>query len=284
MNKNNGKEYDVDGNVKGVVYRYVNIFEGDEYGWCYVGDTDNEKSRRNSWKNHSNQRYAGKKLNDARNKYGLESFRYEVLETIFAPEDEIMKKLDELEAYYIEKYDSIRHGYNTSKGGTGQKGVAFSADHRNKISQNHRKTQAQEAKDKISSSNKGHVVSEATRAKISQGNRGKKRTDIQKQAQSERMKGKAPEKATAAAKEWIKQNGGGYWGNHVLSASAKQNMKAAQQKRGKDVIAIYPDGTEKTFTTMLDAANACKMNVGSVAYAAKKSNRTCRNGMKFRFI
>lgn len=87
--------------------------------------------------------------------------------------------------------------------------------------------------------------------------------------------------ATAAAKEWVKQNGGGYWKNRTLPDEAKANMKKAQQERGTDCVATFPDGSEKTFPTMLDAANATGLNVGSVKYSIDH-NSTTRNGFKFR--
>ena len=57
----------------------------------------------------------------------------------------------------------------------------------------------------------------------------------------------------------------------------------AQQKLGVKVIAIYPDGSQMEFDTMLDAAKACNMNVGSIA-SVIKTGGTCRNGMKFQKI
>ena len=86
--------------------------------------------------------------------------------------------------------------------------------------------------------------------------------------------------ATEAAKEWVKQNGS-YWKNHPIPDEAKANMKKAQQLRGTDCIATFPDGHEEAFPTMLDAANATGLNVGSVKYSIDH-NSTTRNGIKFR--
>ena len=46
------------------------------------------------------------------------------------------------------------------------------------------------------------------------------------------------------------------------------------------VKAIYPDGTTKEFTTMLDAANECGVDVGSVYNCIQTGGRT-RAGYKF---
>ena len=60
-------------------------------------------------------------------------------------------------------------------------------------------------------------------------------------------------------------------------------MKKAQQKLGVKVLAISPDGSQKEFNTMLDAAKEFGLNVGSVA-SVIKTGGTCRNGMTFQRI
>lgn len=49
------------------------------------------------------------------NKHGVENFYYEVLEDKVPYEE-----LDNREQYYIEKYDSYKHGYNSTTGGDGK--------------------------------------------------------------------------------------------------------------------------------------------------------------------
>lgn len=49
------------------------------------------------------------------NKHGVENFYYEVLENNVPYEE-----LDKREQYYIEKYDSYKHGYNSTTGGDGK--------------------------------------------------------------------------------------------------------------------------------------------------------------------
>ena len=110
-----------------------------------------------------------------------------------------------------------------------------------------------------------------------------KRTDEQRKAQSERMKGKEPVKASEAAKEYRKTHKP-YWQEHPVTDEMRANMKAAQQKLGTKVIAIYPDGATQVFNTMLDAAKACDMNVGSVSYLANSNGISAKNGMRFQKI
>ncbi len=261
-------DYNGQGLTRGVIYRYINQTEGNEKGWSYVGNTMNEKTRRYSWNNHGNKNYGGEKINAARAKYKLENFTYEVLEEIYdADENALQMKLDEREAYYVQQFDSIGHGYNTSKGGTGNKGVDFSQTHRANIGKASTGRKHSEAsKRQISEKLMGREVSGETRLKISKGNTGKKRTAEQRRAESERLKGKEPKAATQGAKLWVINNGGSYWKNHPLPPEAKRHMKEAQQNRGVKVRVEYCDGRVETYNTMLDAATKLKIGVGSVHY------------------
>ncbi len=283
------KHYDLNekGQIRGVIYRYINQSEGEEKGFSYVGSTMNEKTRRYSWKNHSNKSYGGKKINDARVKFGIENFIYEVLEEIYnADEKALQKKLDEREAFYVQQFDSFQNGYNTSKGGTGNKGVNFSQTHRNNIGKASKgRKHTEETKKQIGAKLKGHPVSDDTRQKISEGNKGKKRTAEQRHAESERLKGKVPEAATQGAKLWVINSGGGYWKGKTMTHEAKQHMKEAQQKRGIMVRVEYSDGRVETYNTMLDAAKGLEIGVGSVHYYLNAGNGNWhKNGFKIEKI
>ena len=276
-------EKDNTGKIRGVVYRYINQTEGEEKAWSYVGNTMNEKIRRQSWNNQGNQSYGGEKINTARQKFGVKGFSYEVLEEIFdADERALQKILDEKEAEYVEKYDSVEHGYNTSKGGTGNNGVAFSDTHRANIGKASKgRTHTEETKKQIGAKLKGREVSDETRQKISNGNKGKKRTAEQRRAQSERLKGIEPTAATEKAKEWHAKEGG-YWKGKKMSEEAIKNMKEAQQKRGVKVRVTYKDGTTKDFNTISDCAKELGIKAGSVHYYLKDGlGKTHKNGYKF---
>ena len=256
------------GEIRGVIYRYINQSGGEEKGWSYVGSTMNETIRRHSWNNRGNKQYGGEKINAARMKVGLKNFSYEVLEEIYdTDENALQQQLDNREAYYVQQFNSINHGYNTSSGGTGNKGVNFSPTHRANIGKASTGRKHSEAsKRQISEKLMGREVSGETRLKISKGNTGKKRTAEQRRAESERLKGKEPKAATKGAKLWVINNGGGYWKNHELPPEAKQHMKEAQQKRGIKVKVEYKDGRVETFNTMLDAATKLGIGVGSVSH------------------
>jgi len=63
----------------------------------------------NRWKHHISK--CDSKLHEAINKYGLENFTFEIIDTF----DE-NKDLNHSESWYIRTFDSIKHGYNTRKG------------------------------------------------------------------------------------------------------------------------------------------------------------------------
>ena len=259
------------GMYEGVVYRYINKTEGDENGWCYVGNTTDERRRRYSWNNHGNRSYGGKKINDARTKFGPENFDYEVLEKVSAATvGELKALMDQKEATYIKQFNSIQQGYNRSEGGTGNKG-GITEEHRKNIGKASKgRKKSQETRDKISASLTGRIVSKETREKISKGNKGKKRSEEVKKKQSAMRKGKVPNHLIAANKEWRKNGGTTKGIKHTEIAKAK--MKAAQQANGTKVKVTTSDGTEQYYSTMLDAAKALGVNVGSIDYYVNKSN------------
>ena len=52
--------------TSGVIYRYVLKKKGDpDYGKSYIGETTDEKTRRQNWKKANNKSYASSKLNKA---------------------------------------------------------------------------------------------------------------------------------------------------------------------------------------------------------------------------
>jgi hypothetical protein len=268
-----------DGKYRGVIYERHNKATDQSY----VGKTDNEKIRKQSWNNKGSRSYGGKKIMEARKEYGTgpDAWDYNVLEEIFSDtHEELDAKLKERETHWIREKDTVENGYNHSYG-DGNLGIEYDEERRKQCGNAMRgKHHTEETKAILRQKNKGVPRPDEVKAKISRATKGLKRTEAQKQAQSARQKGKVPVAATEAAKEWVKQNGS-YWKNHPIPDEAKANMKKAQQLRGTDCIATFPDGHEEAFPTMLDAANATGLNVGSVKYSIDH-NSTTRNGIKFR--
>ena len=271
----------VDGQgYEGVVYSYQNSADDNK---VYVGCTPRERTRRDSWRNWKNA-YAGEKIKTARKNSTLSDWSYKVEERLYSDDlQELQAKLEEREAFYIDFYDSCNNGYNSNRGGTGHTGMTRSEETRRKISRNHRDYQSKEAREKLSNSLLGHEVKESTRDKISKGNSGKVRTDDMKQAQSERLKGIEPKAASEAAKAWREQNGGNYWTGKKMSDEAKANMSAAQRKRAIKIKAHYPNGSEKTFETMLDAATELGIGTGSIHNNLKHSSPDFKTASGFWF-
>ena len=116
--------------------------------------------------------------------YGSENFRVELLISVNNKEDALKN-----EVRFINEYNSIKNGYNTSKGGTdgstGQKkGYILSEGHKKNISLNHHdikgernpfygKKHTEESKKKLSEALKGRVFTEEWREKLSEANKGK---------------------------------------------------------------------------------------------------------------
>lgn len=266
--------------TSGVIYRYVLKKKGDpDYGKSYIGETTDEKTRRQNWKKANNKSYASSKLNKARKRTDVKNdWDYSVLEhvTVNDPKD-LDDALKKREAYWIDAYNSFYNGFNSNKGGNGMNGVKgklYPNAYRIKVGKASRgRTHSAETKNKISNSLKGRVVSQATRNKISKGNKGKKRTAAQNLAQSQRMKaalgGKDPRKASEAAKKWREKNGS-WWANHPVTDDMKRKISEAQRKRSTRVKATEKDGTEKYFETMGDAQKHYGIrNVGSVSSSIK---------------
>lgn len=106
----------------GVIYLRTNLINGKQY----IGQSKDFKQREHSWMSYKTI-YANQYLTRARNKYGLENFKTEVLEVC----DDSM--LDEMERYWIKKLNTIfPNGYNFTTGGTN--GAEMTDDVKQRIS------------------------------------------------------------------------------------------------------------------------------------------------------
>lgn len=168
-------------------------------GKVYIGQSNNIKKR---WAEHrrelNNNSHVNKHLQAAYNKYGADSFIWEIIEEF--EEDE----LDNREIYYIEKYDSFNNGYNSTEGGCGIRGWEHTEEAKRKIGEamkgeNHPmygKHHSEEAKRKLSEANKGENhpmygkhLSEETRKRMSESKKGKHLSEEHRRKIGEAMKG-----------------------------------------------------------------------------------------------
>lgn len=114
---------------KGIIYKYTS-----PSGKCYIGQTIQERKRRNTF-NNIKMIYSGGKIEEARRKYGPENFEYTVEETLESNTiEDLMNKLNSREMYYIEKYNSYYNGYNSTLGGDGVCGRVCSEETKLKLS------------------------------------------------------------------------------------------------------------------------------------------------------
>ncbi len=267
-----------EGKYVGHIYTRTLIHDGPDKGKKYVGETTNPKTRDGNWKKKNSTSYGGAKITEARRIYSdLENdWQTDYVERIEADsKKELSKLLDEREDAWIDKLDSINNGFNEYKNSERH----FSEQHCRNISKNHRDYQTEETRAKLRQYHHPHT--DESKAKISKANLGKKRSPEYCAHQSAIRKGIEPVAASAGLRKYIDENGHGPTKGIKQSANARANMKAAQQARGTTCIAIYPDGTEKEFSTMLDAAKATGHNVGSVENCIKHGGTT-KKGFKFR--
>jgi group I intron endonuclease len=102
---------------------------------CYIGQTINLVERKRTLYN-PNKYYSGHRLDNAIKKYGIENFQYEIIiQIVESSKEKLREKLDELEKFYIEKYDSYNNGYNMTVGGSGSNGCFQTEESKRKISE-----------------------------------------------------------------------------------------------------------------------------------------------------
>jgi group I intron endonuclease len=143
--------------MNGIIYKYTS-----PSGKVYIGQTLDAERRRREFLD-INIVYAGARIENARKKYLPESFTYEILESKeYDNINDALTDLNRLESYYIGKYDSYHNGYNMTYGGEGVRGIVFSEETKQKISNTLKKRyktnpnpfkgkkHTQETKDKLS--------------------------------------------------------------------------------------------------------------------------------------
>ena len=108
------------------VYCITNLINNKQY----IGQTYNLKYR---WRTHRNSlkanRHHNKHLQYAWNKYGEDSFKFDILEYCS------VDLLDKREIYWIEFYNTIQKGYNLAEGGLGCRGYKHTEEELNKMRQ-----------------------------------------------------------------------------------------------------------------------------------------------------
>lgn len=108
-------------------------------GKNYIGQSINFKNRFSKYMR--NRDSVGKYFSNAISKYkGINNFKLTILEKfeILESVENIKDKLNELEIYYINKFDSFKNGYNLSAGGLGSFKREVSEETRKKLSESNK--------------------------------------------------------------------------------------------------------------------------------------------------
>ena len=173
----------------GYIYLRTNKINGKKY----VGQATDLKKRQSDW-NCLTQPYAGKAINNARAKYGIDTFDFEILKEC---KDE---ELNKWEKYYIKELNTkAPYGYNLTEGGDGVYGFHHSEETRKKMSKVRKgmtpwikgKHHSEDSKIKLSEAHKGKKKpprSEETKIKLSEAHKGKLLTEEHKSKISDALK------------------------------------------------------------------------------------------------
>jgi group I intron endonuclease len=151
----------------------------------YVGSAINISNR---WSRHKHDLKEGKHhsehLQKSWDKYGEQSFTFEILEEVTNPEH-----LLAYEQVYLDYYKSfeVDRGYNMCKVAGSHLGMKRKEETIKKLKN---RIISQETKHKLSEAQKGRIFSEETKKKIGEANSGRKRTEETKTKMSEAKKGK----------------------------------------------------------------------------------------------
>lgn len=156
----------------------------------YIGQTYENFYRRwifHKW-NLKNNHHSNTYLQNAWNKYGENNFKFYPIESFeLSQKDTITKeKLDELEEYYIRKFNTFENGFNLTTGGEKCKMSPLSDVAKRKIGEKNKinmlgKKHSDETRKLMSESHKGYIKSEIHRENLSKSLTGLVRSEEQKE-------------------------------------------------------------------------------------------------------
>lgn len=241
----------------GVIYLRTNKINGKKY----VGQATNLEVRQKTWK--SKNHYAGKAIYNARNKYGIDNFGFEILKE--CDDDE----LDYWEMYYIKELNTkVPYGYNMTDGGEASwvKGKHLSEEWKRKIGEGNKgKKRSTEAKRKWSEAHKGKHLSEEHKNKIS--------ISVKKSLSSIETRIKMSE-SRKGEKHWL-------YGKHHTEETRKKLSEAKKGipniKLSKPVLQIDKNTNEiiAEFLSISEAQRQLGYNQSGISNCCNGNRKTC---------
>ena len=227
--------------MKYTVYLRTNKANGKQY----VGQTNDFKRREFNWYN-TNWHYAGRLIDNARKKYGVENWNTDILK-----ECDTLDETNYWEAYYIKELNTkAPNGYNLTDGGDGAPACIVSDETRRKLSEAMKgennpfygKHHSEETIKKL----KNRIITDEWRKKLSEsckGNKnwlGKHHSEETKEKLSEIAKNRPQmaEKTRRKLSEKNRGSGNGMYGKHHSDETKIKIMN----RNGKKVYQYTLDG------------------------------------------
>lgn len=207
------------------IYLRTNTVNGKQY----VGQTKDMKIRDYQWYN-TDKMYAGTYITNARNKYGTENFKTEILK-----ECDTQEELNQWEQYYIKELNTkYPNGYNLTDGGYGRSGYKMTEEQRLKMCGSGNPMYGVHRFGEDNPWYGGHHTEE-TKLKLSELKKGFKHSEESKQKMSEERKGE---------KHW---NYGNHWSEETkkkLSQSRKDKTKIYQYTLDGELVKVWDSQME----------------------------------------
>lgn len=275
----------------GFIYLRTNKINGKQY----VGQAVDIDKRQRDW-NCLLCRYAGSAINNARNKYGIDAFEFEILKE--CKDDELNK----WEMYYIKELNTKRpYGYNLTDGGDGTSGFSHTEETKKKLSELHKgKHHSEEAKNKISKALKNRKRkphSEETKKKLSEANKGKHLTEEARKKMSEARKGEKhwfygkhwseearkklsdSHKGKKHSEEWKKKISNAHKGKKHSEESKKKmtELQKNNSKKSKPVLQInkYTNEIVAEFPSTMEVQRQLSFKNANISKCCNGKRKTC---------
>lgn len=180
-------------------------------------------------------------------KYGFDNIQWEVLEFNIP-----IKKIDELEMFYIKYYDSFHNGYNSNTGGIrSPRGLKHSEKTKKLISQNRKgKRVTQQVRDKISQTLTGRKLTQSHRKHIGLASSARRHTEETKKKLSASHTGK---KHKQCSKDKVSV------ANKGRFPGAKNPSSKLKEQDVLDIRSLYSTGnyTYKSIGKIYDVSESC---------------------------